>query len=370
LLKSFATTNLAAVAVGPDDNSEAAAQKETVLHKFTGNADGAAPNAPLLRDDDGNLYGTATFGGNLNDCDVQGCGTVFKLSKTGELSTLYAFSGGDDGKYPNGPLVRDAEGNLYGTTSQGGTGGGVVFKVTSSGEETVLYTFGRQAEDGALPMAGLVRDSDGNLYGTTFAGGGNCPGYGCGTVYEVTPSGTERILWRFGHVANDGLNPFYTTLIRDEHGNMYGTTQYGGTNPGPEGTGLGTVFKVSAAGEEKVLYSFTGGTGGSFPYAGLVRDSNGNLYGTDAGYVFEITASGEEKTIYEFQISSGTVTAPLPTCCEMLMAICTARPFRAVLMVGGLCFGSPRPARKPCGTASTPTPAIRTHPAGNGQAEV
>jgi uncharacterized repeat protein (TIGR03803 family) len=285
--------------------SEAAAQKETVLHKFTGNADGAAPNAPLLRDDDGNLYGTATLGGNLNDCDVQGCGTVFKLSKTGEFSTLYAFSGGDDGRYPNGPLVRDAEGNLYGTTSQGGTGGGVVFKVTSSGEETVLYTFGRQAEDGALPMAGLVRDSDGNLYGTTFAGGGNCPGYGCGTVYEVTPSGTERILWRFGHVANDGLNPFYTTLIRDEHGNMYGTTQYGGTNPGPDGTGLGTVFKVSAAGEEKVLYSFTGGTGGSFPYAGLVRDSNGNLYGTDAGYVFEITASGEEKTIYEFQISSG-----------------------------------------------------------------
>jgi uncharacterized repeat protein (TIGR03803 family) len=286
--------------------SMATGQSETVLYTFTGHADGATPNAPLLRDDDGNLYGTATFGGNLNDCDDQGCGTVFKLSKNGELTALYAFTGGKDGSLPNGPLVRDAEGNLYGTTQEGGAHGwGVVFKVTPSSKETVLYSFGSQAEDGALPMAGLVRDSAGNLYGTTFAGGGNCPGYGCGTVYEVTPSGAEKILWRFGHLTNDGLNPYYTTLIRDKQGNLYGTTHYGGANPGPDGTGLGTVFKVTSSGEEKVLYSFTGGTDGAFPYAGLAQDAKGNLYGTTGGSVFEITTSGKEKTIYDFQGSSG-----------------------------------------------------------------
>jgi uncharacterized repeat protein (TIGR03803 family) len=278
-----------------------AAQTETVLYTFTGQTDGSLPNAPLVADEDGNLYGTANFGGNLKECDDQGCGTVFELLKSGKFKVLYAFSGGTDGSVPNGPLLRNAQGNLYGTAQEGGAHNqGVVFKITPSGTEIVLYSFGSLADDGSLPMAGLVMDSAGNLYGTTFAGGGNCPGYGCGTVFEVTPSGTEKVLWRFGHVKNDGLNPYYTTLVRDTNGNLYGTTHYGGANPGPDGTGLGTVFVVTSSGEEHVLYSFTSEADGAFPYAGLVQDPEGHLFGTTGGTVFEITAAGEEKTIYQF----------------------------------------------------------------------
>lgn len=169
-----------------------------------------------------------------------------------------------------------AGGSLYGVTNAGGLYGfGTVFKVTTSGKETVLYSFAGGA-DGGMPEGKLVRDSKGNLYGTTFSGGASIgmPGCteGCGTVFQLTPLGVETVLHSFAG-GNDGAFPS-TGVIRDAAGNLYGTTPYGG------GSGFGTVFQMTSAGAEKVLYSFSGGLDGGNPDAGLVQDEKENLYGT------------------------------------------------------------------------------------------
>jgi uncharacterized repeat protein (TIGR03803 family) len=160
---------------------------------------------------------------------------------------------------------------------------GVVFKIDPSGHETVLYTF-TGAADGGYPLAGLTRDSKGNLYGTTNGGGAS----NAGVVFEVDPSGHEMVLYGFTG-GDDGGGPLWVTLARDAAGNLYGTTVGGGAS------GAGVVFKVGPTGHETVLYSFTGGTDGGNPYVGVIRDWNGNLYGTansggasNAGVVFEI----------------------------------------------------------------------------------
>ena len=257
-----------------------AAGQESVLYNFTGGLDGDQPEAKVIEDTQGNLYGTTTLGGST-DCSGYGCGTVFELSGTGEENLLYSFVGPPDGAKPFGALVRDATGNLYGTTFYGGLQDeGTVFKVSQTGEETTLYSFCSQngCTDGASPFGGLVRDADGNLYGTTYLGGnGTCTygGQGCGSVFKVDKTGTETVLYSFNG-GSDGAHP-HRRLLLDEAGNLYGTTY------GNAASNFGTVFKVTKGGKETTLYSFCSRkhcSDGAYPYGVLIRDSKGNLYGT------------------------------------------------------------------------------------------
>jgi uncharacterized repeat protein (TIGR03803 family) len=281
-----------------------ATRHETVLYNFAGGADGGNPAASVICDAAGNLYGTTTAGGTAN------VGVIFKLDAAGQQTVLYNFTGGADGGQPSGNLVRDADGNLYGTTSAGGNmicvneegGCGVVYKLDTSGNYTVLYSFlGWIADDGEAPN-GVIRDSAGNLYGTTAAGG-TWNGYsGFGLVYKLNAAGGETVLYRFTGGA-DGLQP-NGGLALDSTGNLYGTTQVGGPFYG------GGVFKVDAAGNCTVLYQFTGGADGGTPYAGVIRDAAGNLYGTTAyggrggGVVYKLDTAGHETLMYSFMGTS------------------------------------------------------------------
>src|SRR5271157_3024211 len=210
-------------------------------------------------------------------------------AQTYTYSVLYTFTGSPDGAYPiAGYLVRDAQGNLYGTTWLGGvpcnqTGGGcgTVFKVDTTGEETVLYSFTGTGGDGAEPLElggpNLVRDAQGNLYGTTRSGGDLAYyGIGAGTVFKVDTSGKETVLYGFTGTGGDGATP-YAGLVLDAQGNLYGTTSAGGDLACEIPAGCGTVFKLDTSGKETVLYTFTGGDGAE-PEAGLVLDAQGNLY--------------------------------------------------------------------------------------------
>jgi len=260
-------------------------EKETVLHRFTGGADGASPQAGLVMDASGALYGTTTAGGSA------GGGVVFKLIGTKE-TVLHSFTGGEDGDGPASDLLRDAIGNLYGTDSFGGDtdcGCGVVFKLAGK-HLSVLHSF-KGTPDGAEPIAGVIMDSEGNLYGTTDRGGES---YNAGTVFELSQNGKERILHRFRanyHVQHDGIKPD-TAVIRDAQGNLYGTTEEGGP------IGAGVVYEITADGKEKILHSFCSGdcSDGAYPN-GLIMDAKGDLYGTTAagggpnqyGTIFKIT---------------------------------------------------------------------------------
>jgi uncharacterized repeat protein (TIGR03803 family) len=276
--------------------------KEKVLHSFTGGVDGAYPEAGLVRDSAGNLYGTTEGGG------AYGAGVVFKLDKTGAESLLYSFTGGADGANPWAGLVRDSAGNLYGTTEAGGADNdGVVFKLDTTGTETVLYSFTGGA-DGAGPVAGLLRDSAGNLYGTT-TNGGAC--INCGLVFKLKANGKEKVLYSFSW--DGGAYP-WAGLVRDSQGNLYGTTQDGGGNDQCGGPGCGVVFKLDKTGVETVLYSFTGWTDGGAPHAGLARDSAGNLFGTTeyggacyfhCGVVFKLDTTGVETVLHSFGGADG-----------------------------------------------------------------
>ncbi len=266
----------------------------------SGCTDGYFPEVGLVRDAAGNLYGTTTFGGNSNsNCTPYGtCGTVFELGNTGQETVFYSFCSVvvngvcTDGYYPDAGLIQDASGNLYGTTYLGGTWSGTVFELNSSGQETVLYSFcpsgGAGCTDAFGPNGGLLRDAEGNFYGTTSEGG-----KGSGAVFELDSSGQETVLYRFcpsgQSGCTDGLSP-YAGLIQDTAGNLYGTTEFGGANTSVgNGLGGGTVFKLAppaqqgGAWTETVLYSFCSAancTDGEYPSAGLIQDAAGNLYGT------------------------------------------------------------------------------------------
>jgi uncharacterized repeat protein (TIGR03803 family) len=287
---------------------------ETVLHRFRGGADGSKPEGGLIIGADGALFGTTAAGG-ASGCD---CGTVFMLTPpaTGESrwteTVLYRFKGGTDGASPAAGLTGDANGVLYGTTEDGGSGCdcGTVFALTPplAGErrwtETVLYRF-KGGTDGAYPLAGLVIDANGALYGTTSREAGSCFGFGCGTAFMLTPpkagetAWTESVLYRFRGNA-DGVVP-EAGLAMDANGILYGTTFGGGG--GTVSICCGTVFALTPpkAGEtpwtESVLHRFTDGADGAFPQAGLIIGTNGTLYGTTAegggcgncfGTVFEL----------------------------------------------------------------------------------
>ena len=307
---------------------------ETVLHTFGGGSDGGAPYSGVIIDVQGNLYGTALFGGDLTQCSGAGCGVVFKLSPPGvgnaswTETVLYTFSGGSSGAGPVGGLVFDSQGNLYGTTRGGGNAAcscGVVFELSPPGggtgpwSETVLYAF--SGNDGYSPYGNLVFDSAGKIYGTTVYGGvpstcsllqGAPPSPGCGVVFELSPpaSGpgawTETVLHYFAD-GGQGANP-YAGLTLDSKGNLFGTTDIGTSG------GAGVVFELSppngagGAWSYSVLFDFcetSMGTGqglpcntGAGPTAGVIFDSRGNLYGTtggggttgfDSGEVFELS---------------------------------------------------------------------------------
>lgn len=289
----------------------------TVLYSFKTGRDGAEPNGNLVRDKMGNLYGTTALGGNQGTNCPLGCGTVYRLdTKTGTETVLYRFrtSIHGDGSQPSGGLVMDETGNLYGTTPRGGNVAcdcGTVFKLDPTiGTETVLYRFTGGA-DGGFPASGLLPDGAGNLYGTTYYGGNGCPG-GCGTVFKVDAAGIETVLYSFSG-GTDGAGP--NALARDQVGNFYGTTSIGGNLSCNPGGGCGTVFKLVPNSDrswtESVLHSFTGTADldGIFPEGGLVLDAGGNLYGTtpggglcfQCGTVFKLDpTTGTETVLYLF----------------------------------------------------------------------
>jgi uncharacterized repeat protein (TIGR03803 family) len=287
-----------------------AAVGEQVLYTF-GTAGATPLTKPLVLS--GKFYGTTSDGGG--GCN---CGTVYELApKTGggwTYTTLYTFKGGSDGLVPIGNIIADKKGNIYGVTGSGGLyKDGTVYKLSpgSGGKwkHTVIYTFGEATEDGSLPNSGLIMDAKGNLYGTTYSGGANLYD---GTVYELSPSSTgwnETILHSFGSGV-DGTNP-EAELIMDTAGNLYGTTRFGGTGSGSDGT----VFEMSPGDDgewtETVLYNFTGGQDQGFPQAPVWMDAEGNLYGTTTptghiifGTVYELTpgAGGTwtETTLHTF----------------------------------------------------------------------
>ena len=359
--------------------SAARAQNYSVLHSFQRTGDGAVPLAGLTMDRSGNLFGTASEGGLVQNCQG-GCGTVFELKPRNGgwvFAPLYQFTGYSDGDVPASRVTIGSDGLVYGTTLYGGLvggfgGAGVIFRLQppahASGRllspwtESVLYSFGNPP-DGANPWGDTTFDAQGNLYGTTLAGGVQCAGaYYCGTVYELTPhsgSWTENILYTFTQqtfaaprsgVIFDGSGRLYGTasngygqvfrlansgsqwvedtlyaflsgtdasgptgnVVFDPSGNLYGATVYGGLND------LGTVYELTptASGwSEQLLYNFDG-PHGSMPMAGITRGADGNLYGTtchgganNQGTVFKLTSDGGGQwtltTLHEFAGSEG-----------------------------------------------------------------
>jgi uncharacterized repeat protein (TIGR03803 family) len=321
-------------------------QTLTVLHNFTNFPDGGRPTGRLLLDPDGNLYGTTTIGGKI------GYGSVFKVDPSGNLSIFYSFAGPPDGNEPVSGLIRDAAGNLYGTTGHGGTttvcgtdqpswaGCGIVFKLDPSGTETVLHRFGSNGADGAFPNGPLALDSSGTLWGSTQEGGergctipippnGRQVDVGCGTVFKVDASGIESVVHNF--IKIDGAAPI-GGVVQDQAGNLYGVTVTGGLQDCPHDFfgSCGTVFKVDTSGQFSTFYSFKGGDGGpdgDIPESSLILDPAGNLYGTtnaggtnvcipqrlpgiSCGTLFKLTTTGKETVLLSF---GGPGDAGFPT---------------------------------------------------------
>lgn len=290
------------------------AGNKTVLYQFKQVPDGVWP-VNVVRDSAGNLYG-ATYRGGSTCFFQEGCGTVFKLDADGNETILHRFGRGTDGRFPNG-VIRDAAGNLYGTTVAGGVpslcgdGCGTVFKVDASGKEIVLYRF-RGGADGGIPVGGVILDSAGNLYGTTGTGGANT----YGTVFKLDTNGKFTVLHSF--TANEGCS-VEASLLRDTAGNLYGTTNSCGQ------FGEGTVFKVAPSGKTTVLHTFTGGSDGGFPGGPVVQDKAGNLYGSatfggnltaplctlpettgpGCGVVFKIDTTGQYTVLHAFEGTDG-----------------------------------------------------------------
>lgn len=321
----------------------AASAQNFAVESFNPAVGGNPVAGPLVQGFTGHLYGTASAGGSSSNCrSGSGCGTVFEVSPTGELSALYDFCSQKncaDGSDPQAGLILAADGDFYGTTLTGGANGvigglgftgGTVFKISPSGELTTLHSFCSQVTlfgvcvDGATPF-GLVQAADGNIYGMT-ALGGNAPQlapicynpdanlYGCGTIFKITTSGKFATVYAFcpqlnsDQICPDGQGP-QTALVQGRDGNLYGTTPFGGANV-CDGFGCGTIFRITPTGNLSTIYNFCPGQGvcvdGLQP-GSLLPASNGSLYGITAygsplrgGSIFELTKSGKLKTLYGF----------------------------------------------------------------------
>jgi uncharacterized repeat protein (TIGR03803 family) len=246
----------------------------TVLHSFTDGNDGSEPYGGLTLGRDGNFYGTAYSGGAYR------AGVVFKITPSGRLTVLHNFSG-SDGALGFAPPIQGTDGNSYGTTSAGGKpvcgygaqDCGTVYKMTPSGALTTLYQF--DFTHGGLPYAPLVQATDGKFYGVTRWGGNSSCQFGCGVVFSITSTGTFTVLHSFDN--NPGVDPV-GPLVQGTDGSFYGTTFEGGTHD------RGFVFKITSTGTLTVLHDFNSGTGarGINPWAGLVQATDGTFYGTTA----------------------------------------------------------------------------------------
>ena len=265
--------------------------------------DGEEPTSGLVQGTDGNLYGTTEFGGTA------GLGSVFKMSRTGLLSTLYSFSGGTGGSVPATTLVQGADGKFYGTTDADGTHlAGTFFRVSRTGAFKALHSF--DATNGANQNSGLIQARDGNFYGTTYAGGAQS----AGTVFKIDASGVLTTLYEFcsKSACADGRAPA-AGLLQGADGNFYGTTAGGGANDD------GTVFSITAAGTLTTLHSFSSGDGANL-VAGLIQATDGNLYGTtsqggahNGGTVFRVTPSGGFASLYSFCAQADCADGSMPT---------------------------------------------------------
>ncbi|MFY9844520.1 MAG: choice-of-anchor tandem repeat GloVer-containing protein [Terriglobales bacterium] len=267
--------------------------------------DGNNPYSALIQGTDGNLYGTTVDGGAYHG------GTIFKITPNGELTRLYSFCSQDscaDGEYPVMALVEGPDGNFYGTTQSGGTSGGwgTVFKITPMGTLTTLYSFG--GPDGAGPYSPLLIARNGNFYGTTNGGGNS----NAGTVYAITSTGTLTTLYNFCSQAGctDGQYPV-GALIQASDGEIYGTTHAGGSYAACNVDGCGTVFKITLSGKLTTLHAFDA-TDGDYPYGGVVEGAGKIFYGTtgagganDEGTVFAMTAKGALTTLHSFEGTDG-----------------------------------------------------------------
>ena len=280
---AIVTLLLTAIAALPAN----AQYKGTVLHTFTASPDGAFPG-PIIRDAQGNVYGTS-YSGGLASCGYGTCGTIFKIDPKGNETVVFDFSGGSAGDNPIAPVTEDAKGHLYGTTEGVGYFGlSVIYEVKPSGQETVLAP---NAQTGGALDSPLLLGGDGNIYGMTPYGGDYNCGYdnsGCGMLFQITPSGKFTMLHAFA--GSDGVRP-EGGLVQDSNGNLYGTAFYGGDSkcmttgfqypfdpPDYDQNGCGTIYKVDTSGNFTVLYTFTGKKVGGGPL-GLIIDSEGNLYG-------------------------------------------------------------------------------------------
>ena len=289
----------------------AQAQTFTSLYNFAGPPDGAEPYAALIQDEAGNLYGTTYMGGYLSCKDpyhLYGCGLVFEVNAAGVETVLHRFSGGTkDGEFPEAPLLRDRYGNLYGTATAGGTGNcyfagtsgcGVVFEIDTAKKESVLYSFQGGTTDGCYPAQGLVMDKVGNLYGTT----GGCGTANYGTVFKVNKHGQEVLLHSFTGI--DDSYPYYGHLLIDAWGDLYGLTS-GEADHHEAG---GTLYKLTNKGKLTTLHSFTGSSGdGCYPSGTLAQDKSGSFYGTttecgawNVGTVWKVDKTGAETILHSF----------------------------------------------------------------------
>lgn len=268
--------------------------------------DGSDPQAGLMEDKNGSIWGTTASGGTNTTCvltGIPGCGTVFKWARNGYFIVHSFGASSTDGVYPQSGLMQDANGNIWGTTPGGGTspdslcgnyGCGIVFEIAANGTYSIVHNFGANDTDGAGPVAGLMQDPNGNIWGTTEGGGA----FGDGTVFEIAINGTYSVVHSFGGPANaDGANPF-GGLIQDKNENIWGTTNEGGVGNDCGAGNCGTVFEIAANGTYSVVYNFDPFPGGDGwgPSAGLALDASGNIWGTTSeggkfgdGTVFEIT---------------------------------------------------------------------------------
>jgi uncharacterized repeat protein (TIGR03803 family) len=266
---------------------------ESVLYAFVGGGDGYDPESTLLKGPDGTLYGMTRKGGT--GCSRHGCGTVFSLEPDGRKTTLFRFDKHPDGALPVSALVMDKSGDLFGTTPLGGPENyGTAFRLAPDGTYTVLHAFDGGA-DGGFVYQGLLLDARGNLYGGSVGGGGN----GGGDVYEIAAGGAFSVLYTFTGQDGFGVD---APLIRDSQGDLFGTTFKGGTD-----FNGGTVFEIAADGTESVLYDFTGASDGQFPNSAPTVDDEGNFYGTtlqggafNKGTVYRLAPDGTQTVLYSF----------------------------------------------------------------------
>jgi uncharacterized repeat protein (TIGR03803 family) len=281
----------------------------TTIYSFcaqSGCADGSQPQAALVLGSDGNFYGTTMFGGAISSFCVSGCGTVFKITPAGLLTTLYSFcvvSSCRDGSDPVAGLVQGTDGNFYGTTPTGGTySQGTVFKITPGGTLTTLYRFCSTppCTDGSAPLTALIQATNGVFYGTTSAGGLT----NNGDVFAITSTGALTVIHSFD--VSDGQDPA-SPLLQAVNGSLYGMTEDGGTSSPPCDFDCGTIFELSPPKSFKNLVNFDGPNGSDPVYSGLIQGSDGNLYGTtwgggasSEGTIFKMTLGGELTTVYSF----------------------------------------------------------------------